>query len=52
MIRFSIITVCLNAGQGLLDTVARTLGQTYENFEIIVKDGGSQHFRFFYGRAE
>ena len=42
MIQFSIITVCLNAGQGLLDTVARTLSQTYENFEIIVKDGGSQ----------
>ena len=42
MIRFSIITVCLNAGQGLLDTVARTLGQTYENFEVIVKDGGSR----------
>ena len=42
MILFSIITVCLNAGQGLLDTVERTLGQTYENFEMIVKDGGSQ----------
>ena len=42
MIRFSIITVCLNAGQGLLDTVERTLGQTYEHFEIIVKDGGSK----------
>ena len=41
MIQFSIITVCLNAGQGLLDTVARTLGQTYGHFEIIVKDGGS-----------
>lgn len=42
MIQFSIITVCLNAGQGLLDTVARTLSQTYENFEILVKDGGSE----------
>ena len=42
MIQFSIITVCLNAVQGLLDTVARTLSQTYENFEIIVKDGGSK----------
>ena len=41
MIQFSIITVCLNAGQGLLDTVERTLGQTYGHFEIIVKDGGS-----------
>ena len=42
MVRFSIITVCLNAGQDLLDTVQSTLGQTYENFEIIVKDGGSR----------
>ena len=42
MIQFSIITVCLNAGQGLLDTVERTLGQTYGHFEIIVKDGGSK----------
>ena len=42
MIQFSIITVCLNAGQGLLDTVERTLGQTYGHFEIIVKDGGSR----------
>lgn len=41
MILFSIITVCLNAGEGLLDTVKRTLNQTYEHFEIIVKDGGS-----------
>ena len=42
MIQFSIITVCLNAGQSLLDTVERTLAQTYGNFEIIVKDGGSK----------
>ena len=42
MVRFSIITVCLNAGQDLLDTVQSTLRQTYENFEIIVKDGGSR----------
>lgn len=40
--RFSIITVCLNAGQDLLDTVNRTLEQTCSDFEIIVKDGGSQ----------
>ena len=42
MIYFSIITVCLNAGQDLLDTVERTLGQTYGHFEIIVKDGFSR----------
>ena len=42
MIRFSVITVCLNAGQDLLDTVNNTLNQTYDQFEIIVKDGGSR----------
>lgn len=42
MIQFSIITVCLNAGQNLLDTVNSTLNQTYDRFEIIVKDGGSR----------
>lgn len=42
MIRFSIITVTLNAGQDLLDTVNDTLRQTYGQFEIIVKDGGSR----------
>lgn len=39
MIKFSVITVCLNAGDDLVDTVTNTLNQTYENFEIIVKDG-------------
>lgn len=42
MIRFSIITVCLNAGQDLLDTVDSTLHQTYDAFELLVKDGGSR----------
>ena len=36
MIRFSIITVCLNAGEDLIATATDTLRQTYENFEIIV----------------
>ena len=44
MIRFSIITVCLNAGEDLISTVTDTLCQTYENFEIIVKDGFSKSF--------
>ena len=42
MVRFSIITVCFNAGQDLPETVSRTLAQTYKDFEIIVKDGGSR----------
>ena len=41
MIKFSIITVCLNAGNDLLYTVAETLNQSYKNFEIVIKDGFS-----------
>lgn len=41
MIKFSIITVCLNAGADLTETVEHSLNQTYGNFEIIVKDGMS-----------
>ena len=39
--KFSIITVCLNAGENLIETVKSTLMQTYADFEIIVKDGFS-----------
>lgn len=39
MIKFSIITVCLNAGNDLSETVESTLNQSYKDFEIIVKDG-------------
>lgn len=42
MIKFSIITVCLNAGNDLLETVESTLKQSYSEFEIIVKDGFSK----------
>ena len=41
MIKFSIVTVCLNAGQELIDTVNSTLGQSYDCFELLVKDGFS-----------
>lgn len=41
MIQFTVITVCLNAGDALAETVRRTLAQTYPNFEILVKDGFS-----------
>lgn len=39
--KFSIITVCFNAGDKLRDTTENVLRQTYKDFEIIVKDGGS-----------
>ena len=38
---FTIITVCLNAGSELLQSVSSILNQKFDNFEIIVKDGGS-----------
>lgn len=38
---YSIIVVCLNAGERLYDTIESILQQKYTNYEIIVKDGGS-----------
>ena len=38
---FSIITVCFNAGDKLKNTLENILAQTFNDFEIIVKDGGS-----------
>lgn len=38
---YSIIVVCLNAGQRLYETVDSILGQSYQNFEVVIKDGGS-----------
>ncbi len=40
-ITFSIIVVCLNAGDKLLKTVDSVLMQSYQDYEIIVKDGMS-----------
>lgn len=40
-IRYSILVVCLNAGQRLLDTIESIIRQKYQNYEIIIKDGES-----------
>ena len=40
-ILYSVIVVCLNAGERLIETVESVLAQDYGNFEIVVKDGGS-----------
>lgn len=40
--KFSIIVVCLNPGDKLNQTLDSILKQTYSDFEIIVKDGGSK----------
>lgn len=37
--KFSLITVCYNAGDKLAETIHTALIQEYKNFEIIVKDG-------------
>lgn len=39
--RLSIIVVCLNAGKALTRTVKSILEQEYDNYEVIIKDGGS-----------
>lgn len=41
MIKFSIVVVCLNPGQGLKRTVESILAQTCGDYEILVKDGMS-----------
>ena len=40
--KFSIITVCYNAGDKLAETIQTALKQNYDNFEIIIKDGLSK----------
>lgn len=39
--KFSVIVVCLNPGEKLKYTMDSILDQTYRNFEVIIKDGGS-----------
>ncbi len=39
---FSIIVVCLNPGEKLNQTLDSILRQTYSDYEIVVKDGGSK----------
>ena len=40
--KVSVVVVCLNAGEELSATVQSVLMQNYEDFEIIIKDGGSR----------
>ncbi len=40
-IRASIITPCLNSKKTLGDTIESVLGQTYQNIEYVIVDGGS-----------
>lgn len=40
-ILYSIIVVCLNAGERLLETLESIVSQQYSNFEVVIKDGDS-----------
>lgn len=42
MKKFSIITICLNIGSEIRNTIASVLEQTSSDFEYIIKDGGSK----------
>ncbi len=41
MSKISICTICLNSEQEINSTILSVLEQTYKDFELIVKDGGS-----------
>lgn len=40
--KFSIVVVCLNPGEKLNQTLDSILQQTFTDFEVVVKDGGSR----------
>lgn len=40
--KFSVVVVCLNPGEKLNQTLDSILNQTFGDFEIVVKDGGSK----------
>lgn len=42
MHKISIIVVCLNPGQKLIDTMESIMSQSYDNYEVVVKDGFSK----------
>ena len=42
MHKISIIVVCLNPGQKLIDTMESILNQSFDDYEVVVKDGFSK----------
>ena len=41
-IKFSIVTVCLNAENTILETIVSVIQQTYVDYEYIIWDGVSE----------
>ena len=41
MLKISIITATYNSGKTIRDTLSSVLNQSYKNYELIIKDGGS-----------
>lgn len=39
--KISVISFCLNSAHYLRETIGSVLGQTYKDFELVIKDGGS-----------
>ncbi|MBR2037133.1 MAG: glycosyltransferase, partial [Lachnospiraceae bacterium] len=42
MSKISIIVVCLNPGNKLIETMESILRQTFKDYEVVVKDGFSK----------
>lgn len=42
MVKFSVITICLNMEEEIRNTITSVLDQTFTDFEYLVKDGGSK----------
>ena len=42
MNKISIVTATYNSGKTIKDTLESVLNQSYKNYELIVKDGGSK----------
>jgi glycosyltransferase involved in cell wall biosynthesis len=40
--RVSILTICFNSAETITDTINSVIGQSYNNIEFIIKDGGSK----------
>ena len=40
--KFTVVTVSFNSGTKLTETIKNVLKQDFEDFEVLIKDGGSK----------